>query len=71
MQLRSKPGGHVEMNSRPSGEGVSFYHVLRPLDPGMHGYPVGQEACTQFKRACRRSSVHKHLPALTPEQVRS
>ena len=27
------PGGHAESNPRPSEEGVSFYHVLRPLDP--------------------------------------
>ena len=26
------PGGHAESNPRPSEEGVSFYHVLRPLD---------------------------------------
>ena len=26
------PGGHAESNLRPSEEGVSFYHVLRPLD---------------------------------------
>ena len=26
------PGGHAELNPRPSKEGVSFYHVLRPLD---------------------------------------
>ena len=25
-------GGHAESNPRPSEEGVSFYHVLRPLD---------------------------------------
>ena len=25
------PGGHAESNPRPSKEGVSFYHVLRPL----------------------------------------
>ena len=34
MQLCSKPrGGHEESNPRPSQEGVSFYLVLRPLDP--------------------------------------
>ena len=26
------PGTHAESNQRPSEEGVSFYHVLRPLD---------------------------------------
>ena len=26
------PGGHAEPNPRPSEEGVSWYHVLRPLD---------------------------------------
>ena len=26
------PGGNAESNPRPSEEGVSFYHVLRPLD---------------------------------------
>ena len=26
------PRGHAESNPRPSEEGVSFYHVLRPLD---------------------------------------
>ena len=26
------PGGHAESNPRPSEEGVSFYHVPRPLD---------------------------------------
>ena len=26
------PGGHAESNPRPSEVGVSFYHVLRPLD---------------------------------------
>ena len=26
------PGGHAESNPRPSEEGVSVYHVLRPLD---------------------------------------
>ena len=26
------PGGHTESNPRPSEEGASFYHVLRPLD---------------------------------------
>ena len=26
------PGGHAESNPKPSEEGVSFYHVLRPLD---------------------------------------
>ena len=25
------PGGHAESDPRPSEEGVSFYHVLRPL----------------------------------------
>ena len=25
-------GGHAESNPRPAEEGVSFYHVLRPLD---------------------------------------
>ena len=25
-------GGHAELHPRPSKEGVSFYHVLRPLD---------------------------------------
>ena len=28
------PGGHAESNPRPSDEGVSFYHVFRPLDHG-------------------------------------
>ena len=26
------PGGHAESNPGPSEEGLSFYHVLRPLD---------------------------------------
>ena len=26
------PWGHAESNPRPSEAGVSFYHVLRPLD---------------------------------------
>ena len=32
------PGGHAETNPRPSEEGVSFYHVLRPLDRNMYMY---------------------------------
>ena len=51
MQLCSKPRGHAESIPRPSVEGVSFYHVLRPLDrgvdpfasdgpaAGLHGHP--------------------------------
>ena len=32
VQLCSKPRGHAESNPRPLEEGVSFHHVLRPLD---------------------------------------
>ena len=34
MQMCSIPGGHADSNPRLSEEGVSFYHVLRPLDLG-------------------------------------
>ena len=34
-------GGYAESNPRPSTEGVSFYHVLRPLDHLCYTYDAG------------------------------
>ena len=54
MQLCSKPGGggHAESNPRPSEEGVSFYHVLRPLD-----LPWGKPSCRHTTSATKLLSA--------------
>ena len=44
------PGGHAESNPRPSEEGVSFYHVLRPLDQFV--VPVVRRAASLPVGAC-------------------
>ena len=40
-------GGHAESNPRPSEEGVSFYHVLRPLDHMCDSTPTENARCRE------------------------
>ena len=44
------PGGHAESIPRPSEEGVSFYHVLRPLDRAQ--LPAQPGTCMADGGAC-------------------
>ena len=44
------PGAHAESNPRPSEEGVSFYHVLRPLDRHV-------DTLNEWTRTCSTAGV--------------
>ena len=44
-------GGHAESNPRPSEEGVSFHHVLRPLDCASLPVSIGPVENVKFWRA--------------------
>ena len=58
-------GGHAESSPRPSEEGVSFYHVLRPLDPKVPVFePHGDHAEPgTFRRTFRRTGVYLPAPS--------